>query len=82
MKSFTTLRSAYQSYTRDSSSANLTLGEQFMNDGLRIVLSKHQWPFLFKTKTADTVASQQFYPTPVDVKNLRNPASVPVPFTI
>lgn len=67
MKSYTTLRNLYGSYTQNIESANLTLGDQLINDGHRITLGEKDWWFLQKTSTVSTVASQQFYEIPNDI---------------
>lgn len=72
MKSFTTLSNLYQSVTNNADSANVTLGNQFINDGHRILLGSTSWWFLEKTDTKSTVASQQFYELPADFAKLEN----------
>lgn len=62
MKSYTTLRNLYGKLTLDTTSANLTFGDELLNDELRRIYAMHDWPFLHKLETLTTVASQQFYP--------------------
>jgi hypothetical protein len=63
MKSYTTRRNLYGTLTQDTSSANLTLGDQLLNDSDRTICTMRggSWPFLEVTKTVATVASQQGY---------------------
>lgn len=69
MLSFTGARAMFGSLTNDSTSANLTLGDTFINDSIRAVLSLRPWAFLEKTETIDTVASQQRYEIPNSLKD-------------
>lgn len=67
MKSYTTLRNLYGSLTNNVESANLTLGDQLINDSIRTILGKSiSWKFLETSATQDTVASQQGYFKPYD----------------
>lgn len=66
MKSYTTLRNLYGSLTQNTTSGNLTLGDQFINDSYRYVLGSQPWWFLDKSETDTTVANQQFYQLPND----------------
>lgn len=56
MKSFTTLRTTYGVDTKNTSSANLTQGDEWMNDFHRRLLSKADWPFLHRPRTITTYA--------------------------
>ena len=67
MKSYTTLRTAYGVDTKNTSSANLTYGDERMNDFHRKILAKGDWPFLHRLRTANTVASTTFVALPYDV---------------
>src|SRR5947209_4165479 len=71
MKSYTTLRNLYGSFTQDTSSGNLTLGDQLINDETRRMLRKTPW-LLEATWTDTTVASTQFYKLPPDYGKLIN----------
>jgi len=51
MKSFTTLRNLYGVDTKNTASANLSYGDQMMNDFHRRLLAKADWPFLHKVRT-------------------------------
>lgn len=70
MKTFTNLRNLYGTITNDSSSANLTFGDEIMNDTMRRVCAERDWDFLQKTATSTTVASTQFYNLPFDYETL------------
>ena len=54
MKSFTTLRNLYGTDTKNTNSANLTYGDETMNDFHRRLLSKADWPFLHRPRTLTT----------------------------
>jgi hypothetical protein len=64
MKSYTSLRNLFGTITNDSSTANLTLGDELMNDSYRRICAMHDWPFLQTSSTLSTVAGQQFYQLP------------------
>lgn len=71
MKSFTTLRNLYGSITNNVETANLTLGEQLINDGIRYILGKQRaWKFLERSENFDTVAGQTDYVLPFDYGKL------------
>lgn len=72
MKSYTGLRTQYGRNTLDTSSANLTQGDEWMNDELRHVLAARDWPFLHRARTLLTVASQQFYYLPYDMDQVES----------
>lgn len=67
MKSYTTLRTAYGVDTKNTSTGNLTKGDEWMNDYHRRLLAKADWPFLHRLRTATTVASTTFVALPYDV---------------
>lgn len=67
MKSFTVLRTDYGNNSKDQSSANLTYGTTIMNDFYRRLLSKADFPFLHRLRTATTTASTTFVALPYDV---------------
>lgn len=56
MKSYTSLRSFYGSLTLDTSTTNLNLGSQLMNDEYRHILALRDWPFLHRLRTMTTYA--------------------------
>ena len=57
MKSYTQLRNTYGVDTKNAAAANLTQGDEWMNDFHRRVLAKSDWPFLHRLRTITTVAS-------------------------
>lgn len=67
MKSYTTLRTAYGVDTKNTSTANLTKGDEWMNDFHRKLLAKADWPFLHRLRTASTVANTTFVNLPYDI---------------
>ena len=70
-KTFTTLRNLYGSLTEDTSTANLTLGDQLINDRILQIRTRRAWDFTEVTSTITTVASQQAYQLPVDYRKMR-----------
>jgi len=56
MKSYTTLRATYGVDTKNTASANLTQGDEWMNDYHRKLLSKADWPFLHKVREITSYA--------------------------
>lgn len=56
MKSYTTLRNLYGVDTKNTSTANLSHGDQIMNDFHRRLLAKANWPFLHRTRILTTYA--------------------------
>jgi len=71
MKSFTESASLYQTLT-DTSSDNVTLGNQRINDSIRTVCNIRggKWWFLETVKTLNTVASQQAYQIPQGLRKV------------
>lgn len=72
MKSYTQLRTDYGVDTKNTSAANLTYGSGQMNDFHRRLLSKADWPFLHRLRTATTVASTTFVNLPYDVDQVES----------
>lgn len=73
MKSFTTLKNLFGSLTNNTETTNLTLGAQWINDGIRRIISMpFNWDFLEKTTTDVTVASQQSYQLPYNYEKLNS----------
>lgn len=56
MKSYTILRNLYGTDTKNTASANLTYGDQVMNDYHRRLLAKADWPFLHRERRLTTFA--------------------------
>ncbi len=67
MKSYTTLRNLYGTLTKNTTSANLTLGDQIIMDEYRQLCAMADFPFLHRLRTMTTTASQQFKALPYDV---------------
>lgn len=67
MLSYTGSRNLYASLTNNTETSNLTLGDTLINQSIRSITRAHDWPFLYKSKTATTTASTQFYQLPNDV---------------
>lgn len=67
MKSYSQLRDLYGEETKDSSSDNLTYGDEIMNDWHRQLISAADWPFMLRLRTAQTEASTTFVKLPYDV---------------
>lgn len=72
MKSYTLLQTEYGIDTKNTSSANLSWGIGKMNDFHHQVLSKADWPFLHRLRTAATLASTTFVPLPYDVDQVES----------
>ena len=70
MLTYTTARNLYGSLTNNTSTTNLTLGDILINNSIRRVTSSHNWPFLEKTSTLKTVASQNYVDLPQNVEKL------------
>src|SRR5215475_2067956 len=71
MKSYTTLRALYGTYTENTTTANLTQGDEYINDGYRLILGMRAWPFLEKSDTVTTTASTQFKEIPAGIERIR-----------
>ncbi len=71
MKSYTTLRNQFGSLSKNSSSTNLALADILINDSLRYLTGKFPI-FNERAYTVNTVAQQQFYNLPPQVKRLIN----------
>ena len=54
MKSFTTSRNTYGVDTKNTASANLTQGDEWMNDFHRRLLASADWPFLHRERNLTT----------------------------
>ena len=72
MKTFTQLRNAYGSYTANSNSTSLTLGDQFINDSIKTIcnLQGGKLRFLESTTNMTTVADQESYQIPNKYRKL------------
>ena len=72
MKSFTVRRNLFGKLANNSSSSNLLLGDQLMNDSDRRICNAREWPFLEDEITISTIANQQFYNLPFNCERLIN----------
>jgi len=72
MKSFTTLRNQFGTLTNNTSSTNLTLGDQLINDSLRYLTTKYFFNERSQVIPGGTIASTQFYKLPYNIKTLIN----------
>jgi len=72
MKTYTTLRNLYGSMTNNSQTANLTLGDQFINDSIRTIcnLQGGKLRFLESTTNMATVINQETYQIPNKYRKL------------
>lgn len=68
--SYTGSRNLYGALTDNQDSANLTLGDTLINQGINLMLGNLAWPFLQTTATASTVASTQSYTLPGNMARL------------
>lgn len=67
MKSYSSLRSLYGKLTKNSSTTNLTLGDEIINDEHRHLCALKDFAFLHRARTLLTVASTQFVALPYDI---------------
>ena len=70
MLTYTGSRNLAGSLTNNTSTTNLTLMDTLINQSIRKITSSHEWPFLEKTATLKTVASQNYVNLPQDVDKL------------
>ena len=77
MKSYTILRNLYGSLTNNINTANLTLGDQIINDSYRAICSMKDWPFLERVRTKTTTASTQAVELPYDCDQVREISVIP-----
>ena len=72
MKSYTTLRNQYATLTNNTATANLTLGDQLINDSLRYLTTKYFFNERSQLVPGGTIAGTQNYPLPYNIKTLIN----------
>lgn len=70
MKSYSTLRTLFGRNTLDASSANLTQGDEWMNDEIRRICTSGDYPFMHKDRTLTTTASTQSKALPYDLDSV------------
>jgi hypothetical protein len=61
MKSYTIGRALYGTLTKNTSTANLALGDQIANDDYRALCAMRDWPWLERLRTLSTAAATQAY---------------------
>jgi hypothetical protein len=71
MKSYTELRNLYGTLSNNSSAANLTLGDQLMDDVYQHVCRKRDWYWLQKSDYLTSGANTQFYTLPADCDKVK-----------
>lgn len=71
MKSYTEGRNLYGVLTKNTSTANLSLGDQIANDDYRAICAAKDWPFLQRDRTLTTLASTQSYNLPHDCDQVK-----------
>lgn len=76
-KSYTTGRNLAGTWTKNSSSTNLTYLDQVANDGYRALCAIMDWPFLERQRTITTTASTQGTTLPYDCDLVREISVVP-----
>lgn len=72
MKSYTESRNLFGTLTKNTATANLTFGDQMMNDAHRHICSLRDWYFLHRTRTMTTTTSTQFKALPYDVDQVES----------
>ena len=70
MRSYTTRRNTFGSLTANTATTNLTLGDQLMNDADRYLTTKYFFNERSQVVPGGTVASQQAYDLPYNIKTL------------
>lgn len=70
MKSYTTMRNQFGTLTANTATTNLTLGDQLINDSLRYLTTKYFFNERTQLIPGGTVASQQDYPLPYNIKTI------------
>lgn len=72
MKTYTTLRNQFATLTANTATTNLTLGDALINDSLRYLTTKYFFNERSQVVPGGTVASQQDYDLPYNIKTLIN----------
>lgn len=70
MKSYTNMRNQFGTLTANTASTNLTLGDTLINDSLRYLTTKYFFNERSQVVPGGTVASQQSYDLPYNIKTL------------
>lgn len=82
MKSYTTGRNLYGTWTKNTASANLTYGDQMANDDYRHLCALMDWPFLERNRSVSTTAATQAVTLPYDCDLVREISVIPTGSTI
>lgn len=77
MRSYTNGRAQYGTWTKDTSTANLSDGDANANDFYRKICAMKDWPFLERLRTLSTTASTQFTTLPYDCDLVRSIYVIP-----
>lgn len=72
MKSFTTSRNQFGTLTNNTSTTNLALGDQLINDSLRYLTTKYFFNERSQNVPGGTIAGTQNYNLPYNIKQLIN----------
>lgn len=72
MKTYTGLRNQFGVLTNNTATANLTLGDQLINDSLRYLTTKYFFNERSQVIPGGTIASTQDYPLPYNIKTILN----------
>src|SRR5574343_481534 len=72
MKTYTTLRNQFGTLSNNTSTANLALGDTLINDSLRYLTTKYFFNERSQVVPGGTVASQQNYDLPYNIKQIIN----------
>ena len=72
MKSYTVARNQFGTLTNNSSTTNLALGDQLINDSLRYLTTKYFFNERSFTVPGGTIASTQNYDLPYNIKTIIN----------
>lgn len=76
MKSYTQGRALYGSLTKNTATANLTLGDEIANDDYRALCALKDWPWLERLRTLSTIAATAAYNLPYDTDIVRGIAVI------
>lgn len=82
MRSYTAGRNQYGVWTKNTSTAGLSDGDNVSNNLYRHICAMKDWPFLEKMRTLSTTASTQFTNLPYDCDQVREIAVIPTGQTI
>lgn len=72
MLTYTNALNLYQTFTKNTSTANQTTGAQFLNDSIRTICSLQggKWPFLEVEEEVQTVANQDYVVIPNNIRKV------------